>query len=161
MLIMRLLHIVAAIWFISGLVGRNLAYAQARRAADVRVVGALLALSHRFERAMVIPGSQAVVAFGLLTAWLQGQPLLGFLQGASTNWLLASLALSLSMAPLVVFFLIPRSKLRAAAVENALARTTFTPELRAALDDSVVLGCRRAEVLVVVLILILMIVRPF
>jgi len=90
MLIMRLLHILTSIWFISGLLGRWLAYAQAQRATDVHTAGALLRLSDRFERLMVVPGSQTMLVFGLLTAWLQGLPLLGALQGVRSNWLLAS-----------------------------------------------------------------------
>ena len=67
MLIIRLLHIVAAFWSIAGLLGRWLAFAQARRSGDVHTACALLRLSERFERMMAIPGSQALLASGLLT----------------------------------------------------------------------------------------------
>jgi uncharacterized membrane protein len=161
MLIMRMLHILCVIWFISGLLGRWLAYAQARRAADIQTAGALLRLSDRFERLMAIPGSQAVLLFGLITAWLQGQPLLGVLQGARSNWLLVSLALFVSAIPLIIFVLIPRRKLRLSALEAALARGTITPELRAALADRAVIASRVVESLIVAVILVLMILKPF
>ncbi|HEY3228748.1 MAG TPA: DUF2269 family protein [Roseiflexaceae bacterium] len=160
MLIMRMLHILCSIWFISGLLGRWLAYAQARRAADIQTAGALLRLSDRFERLMAIPGSQAVLLFGLLTAWLQGQPLLGALQGARSNWLLVSLALFVSAIPLIIFVLAPRRKRRANALEAALARGTITPELSAALADRAVIGSRVVEFLIVA-VLVLMILKPF
>src|SRR5919199_1789773 len=145
MVIVRLLHILTSIWFISGLLGRWLAYAQAQRSADLYATSALLRLSDRFERLMVIPGSQAVLLFGLLTAWLQGQPLLGVLQGARSNWLLVSLALFVSAIPLIIFVLTPRRKLRLSAREAALARGTIPPERRAALADRAVIASRVVE----------------
>ena len=161
MLIIRLLHILTAIWFIAGLIGRNLSFRQAGQASDVGVATALLRASEVFERLMVRPGSSAVLALGLLTAWLQGQPILGFLQGATTNWLLVSLVLSLSIIPLVVLVLIPRSKVRAQAVKSAQTAGVFTPELQAALTDRAVIASRNAELLIVSAIVVLMALKPF
>jgi hypothetical protein len=110
---------------------------------------------------MAIPGSQAVLLFGLITAWLQGQPLLGVLQGARSNWLLVSLALFVSAIPLIIFVLAPRRKRRANTLDAALARGTITPELRAALADRAVIRSRVVEFLIVALILVLMILKPF
>src|SRR5262245_38149142 len=149
MLIMRLLHILTAFWFIAGLVGRNLTFWQAGLSADVGVAGALLRVSERFERLMVRPGSLAVFLLGLLTAWLQGQPVLGFLQGATTNWLLASLVLFLCGIPLIVLVLMPRSQLRTRALEAALAQGAMTADLRAALADRAVIVSRNAELAIV------------
>src|SRR5689334_62227 len=116
MLIFRLLHIMTSIWFISGLLGRGLTFRQAGQASDLRAASALMRASERFERLMVRPGSLVVLLLGLLTAWLQGQPVLGFLQGATTNWLLVSLLLSFSIVPIIILVLIPRGKLRARAL---------------------------------------------
>jgi hypothetical protein len=151
----------SAFWLIAGLLGRWLAFGQARRAADIQSAAALMRLSERFEQLMAIPGSQIVLALGLLAAWLGGHPLLGALQGARANWLLVSLALFLSFAPVVAFLLVPRRRLRGAALEAAVARGQITPELRAALDDRIVLGCRAAEMLITGAILVLMALKPF
>src|SRR5262245_774482 len=70
-----LLHVVAAFWFVAGLLGRNITMARARVATDIRTLDELVTLSGRFERLLVIPGSFAVVALGLLAAWALGQPL--------------------------------------------------------------------------------------
>ncbi|HEU5098009.1 MAG TPA: DUF2269 family protein [Roseiflexaceae bacterium] len=161
MLVMRLLHILSAFWLIAGLLGRWLAFAQARRAADIHSTAALMRLSEGFERLMVIPGSQLVLALGLLAAWLGGHPLLGVLQGARANWLLVSLALSLCMIPIIALLLAPRRKLRRAALEDAVARGIFTAELRATLDDRVVLGSRATEMMITGAILVLMVLKPF
>jgi hypothetical protein len=161
MLIIRFLHILAAFWLIAGLLGRWMTFAQARRAAEILPATALLRLSERFEQRMVIPGSQAVLVLGLLAAWLGGHPLLGALQGARANWLLASLALTLSMIPIIALLLAPRRKLRRLALEDAVARGTLTAELRAALDDRIVLGSRSAEMMITGAILVLMVLKPF
>jgi uncharacterized membrane protein len=161
MLIMRFLHILSAFWLIAGLLGRWVAYAQARRAADIQPAAVLLRLSERFEQLMVIPGSQAVLVLGLLAAWLGGHPLLGVLQGASANWLLVSLVLSLCMIPIIAVLLAPRRKLRRLALEDAVVRETLTAQLRAALDDRIVLGSRTAEMIITGAILVLMVLKPF
>lgn len=161
MLIARMLHIIVGIWFISGLLGRWLTYAQARRADEIHTASALLRLSDRFDRLMVIPGSQVVLVLGLITAWLQGQPILGALQGASTNWLLASLVLFVGFTPVVFLVLVPRRRHRLRVAEDALAQGVLTGELRAALDDRVVLAGRAAELLVMAIILTLMVLKPF
>src|SRR5215212_4409208 len=161
MLIMRFLHILSAFWMIAGLLGRWVAYDQARRAANIQPATALLRLSERFEQLMVIPGSQIVLVLGLLTAWIGGHPLLGALQGARANWLLVSLVLSLCMIPIVALLLAPRRKLRRQAFEDAVARRTLTAELRAALDDRIVLGSRTTEMILTGAILVLMVLKPF
>jgi hypothetical protein len=158
---MRSLHILSAFWMITGLLGRWMAFAQARRAADIQSAAALLRLSEGFEQLMVIPGSQAVLVLGLLAAWLGGHPLLGVLQGARANWLLVSLALTLSMIPIVAFLLAPRRKLRRLALEDAVGRGALTAELRAALNDQIVLGSRAAEMMITGAILVLMVLKPF
>jgi hypothetical protein len=161
MLIMRTLHILSAFWLIAGLLGRWMTFAQARRATDLGSAGMLLELSERFEKLMVIPGSQAVLLLGLLAAWLGGYPLLGMLQGARTNWLLASLVLSICMIPIVAMLLAPRRRLRRQALADAMAHGTLTAELCAALDDRIVLGSRAAEMAITGTILMLMVLKPF
>jgi uncharacterized membrane protein len=137
-LLLKLLHVVTGILFISGLLGRTLTMWQASRTTDVRFVQALVRLAGLFERWMVIPGSLAVLGFGLLTAWAQRWPLLGALQGSPSNWLLVSTLLYLSMIPLVRWVFLPRGRVFAGALEDALAAGQVTPELRAAFRDRAV-----------------------
>src|SRR4051794_29611787 len=94
---LRVVHALTGILLVAGLLGRWVALAQAEqsaRAADLPVMRALLRASGIFER-IVIPSSAAVLALGLLTAWSQGYPLLGSLQGGRDNWLPVSLLLYL------------------------------------------------------------------
>jgi uncharacterized membrane protein len=161
-ILMKLLHVLAAFWFISGVIGRNFAFWQAGRATNVQAVHALLQVSEFFERYAVIPVASAVLVFGLVITFLQRWPLFGFLQGSSSDWLLVSFILfvggSLAIIPLR---LVVRRKERTRAVEKALVQGTITPELTAALNDKVVIRFRAVELIVLVIIIILMVTKPF
>lgn len=161
-LIMKLLHVLSAFWFISGVIARNLTYWRATRATNVQVAHSLLQVSEFFERRAVIPGGSIVLLFGLLTAWQQGRPIFGFLEGASSNWLLVSLILYLGGTLVIVpLRMIQRRKKRAEAAEKAMALGIVTPELTAALNDKVVIRFRIVELIVLVLIIVLMVIKPF
>jgi len=160
-LLVKLVHLLTAIWFISGLLGRWIALRQAGRASEVRVAFELSELAGRFERLMVIPGSLLVLVLGLITAWVAGLPVLGFLQGASTNWLLGSLVIYLSTFLLVPFLFLPRGARFGEALKSALARGEFTPELHVAFADPLVFAGHVYELLVVFIVLALMVLKPF
>jgi uncharacterized membrane protein len=159
---MKLLHVLAAFWFLSGLVGRDFAFWRAGKATSVQAVQALLQISDFFERYAVIPVSMAVFLFGFIVTFMQKWPLFGFLQGSPINWLLLSfilfLGISLAIGPLR---LVPRRKQRSKALEEALVQKTITPELTATLNDPVVLRFRMIELGIVILIIILMVTKPF
>ena len=160
--IMKLLHVLAAFWFISGIIGRDFTFWQAGKVTDVRAVHSLLQVSDFFERYAVIPVSMVVFLFGLIVTFLQKWPLFGFLQGSRSNWLLVSfilyLGVSLAIGPLR---LVPRRKERARATEEALAQGTITPALTATLHDEVVVRFRMVELIALVTVIILMVTKPF
>jgi uncharacterized membrane protein len=159
---MKLLHVLAAFWMISGVVGRGLAFWQARKAKNLQAIHALLQISDFFERYAVIPVSMAVFLFGLILTLMQGWPLFGFLQGSPSNWLLVSfilfLGVLLAIAPLK---LVSRRKERERALQEALTQETITLRLMAALNDKVVLRFRVVELIALVIIIILMVLKPF
>jgi uncharacterized membrane protein len=161
-LIMKLFHVLAAFWMISGVVGRGLSFWQARRASDVRAVHALLEISEFSERYAVIPVSIAVLLFGLIMTWMQKWPLFGFLQGASSNWLLVSSVLFVGISAFIApLGLIARRKERTRALEESLAQGRITLRLAAALNDHVVIRFRAIEFIILIFILILMVTKPF
>jgi hypothetical protein len=155
------LHVLAAFAFLSGLVGRDVVLWQAASASEVQQAGALAATAQLFDRFMVIPGSFAVLGFGLLATWARHISPLGFFQGAQTNWLLISLLLYLSIAALVPTVFLPKRKVFEKELEVALAQQQMTPELRASFDDRAVTLARRYELVAVTLIIALMVARPF
>ncbi|HEX6034998.1 MAG TPA: DUF2269 family protein [Anaerolineales bacterium] len=161
-LFMKLLHVLAAFWMISGVVGRGLTFWQAGKAQDVRAVHALLQISEFFERYAVIPVSVAVLVFGLIVTWMQKWPLFGLLQGSPKNWLLVSFLLFVGISAFIgPLGLVARRKERTRALEEALAEGTITLRLRAALHDKVVTRFRAVEMIILLAIIILMVMKPF
>jgi uncharacterized membrane protein len=157
----RFLHIIWVIIFIGGIFARQIVRSMAKKTDDVRIFAALSHAAGRIETTMIIPGNLAVIAFGVILALLTGAPIFGFLQGASRNWLLASnllLVLGFLAVPLVF---IPRGKQFDQVLQQALASGQMTSELRAALDDKLIRSLHVAEMVVLVLIVILMVYKPF
>jgi len=159
--IWKLLHILTAFWFVGGLLGRAFALSAARRAAQVPTVAALVQLAGRFENLMVRPGSLLILAVGLLAAWAGGWPVLGFLQGGTSNWVLVSLVLYLTSIPLVIAVFLPRGRVFEAALQEALAQGSVTPRLTAAFDDRAVAAGHVYEWVLVAVIIGLMVLKPF
>jgi uncharacterized membrane protein len=161
-LLMKLLHVLAAFWMISGVVGRDFAFWRAGKATDVKAVHALLQISEFFERYAVIPVSMAVLLFGLIVTRMQKWPLFGFLQGSPVNWLLVSFLLFVGVMGFIApLGLIARRKERTRAMEEALAQGTITLRLIAALNDRVVNRFRVVEMVIMVVIIVLMVTKPF
>jgi hypothetical protein len=141
--------------------GRGVAQLRAERTTDIRSLQLLVELIGRFDRLMVIPASAAVFVFGLLTAWAQGLPMLGFIQGARTNWLLISLVLWVGVFALVPTVFIPRGKVFGALLEEANKVDRVTERLAAALRDPVVRLAHIYEIAALVVIIFLMVTKPF
>jgi uncharacterized membrane protein len=158
---MKLLHIVSAFWFIAGILGRQLARSQARRAGNIQDFSTLSDLAARFEELMVIPGNLAVIVLGVVTALLGKWPILGFLQGASQNWLLVCNLILLAGFFLVPLVFLPRGKVFAAMLLEAQQVNRITPELVAALDDPIVRWAHWGELIMIGLVVALMVLKPF
>jgi len=154
-LLATLLHVVVAVIFVAGLVGRWILLTRAARAEHVETSFLLTQAASPFER-LVILFSQLVLPTGLLAAWARGYPWIGF----GTPWIVLAIVLSLSVLPLVYFVLVPRGKVFEAAMNDARQRGSWTAELRAAFADPVVALARRWELVAVALVLTLMVLKP-
>ena len=160
-LIAKFLHVALAIWFVSGILGRTLSMWQASKSKDIQTTATLVRMAGYFEGWMVRPGSIAVLGFGLITAWLQHWPVLGSLQGTPINWLLVSTVVFLSGVPIIPLVFIPRGKVFAAALEQAVSLGQVTAELKAAFYDRVVRMAHTYELGVIVVVTLLMVLKPF
>jgi hypothetical protein len=158
--IVMLLHVLIGFWMVAGMVGRGIALRAAARAADIRVVESLVGLAGDFERMVRMP-SIVVLGLGLLAAWLRGWPVLGILQGASVNWLLVSLILYLTLAPLIIWVFLPRGRVFDLALRDARTEGRVTPALAAAFADPVVAAAHAWELAALGLIIALMVTKPF
>ena len=156
--LVRLSHVILAVAFIAGLVGRAVAFRQARGARTLEATAALLALSEWFERRLVVPGSLLVLASGVAIAWIGRWPLL---TGARPSWLLVSLILLLLPIGFIPTVLVPRRARREAALAAALEAGRRTPELDAALRNRIVLRLRMLELGIVATVFVLMVLKPF
>lgn len=156
-----LLHIISAFVLIAGLIGREGTRAYARRQEKIEIFTPMIGLSGWFENILVIPGSNAVLILGLASAWARGWPLFGVLQGSSINWVFVSLLLYLVTIPLVTLIFLPRGKIFAQKLADAQSQGVITPELRAAMEDPVVRVAHIIEALLVVVIIYLMVMKPF
>ena len=156
----RVLHALAGVGFLTGLIGRWICLAYAERADDIGSLRTALAVSGRFER-MVITGSVIVLVLGIATAIAQGRPFLGPLQGARVDWLFVSLVLYLSAIPLVPLVFLPRGRHFEAVLQSATATGRVTEDLGVAFRDPVVRAAHVYELGVMVLIFVLMVAKPF
>jgi uncharacterized membrane protein len=157
----KFLHIIAAVMFIGGIFGRQLVRANAKKADDVHIFTALSYAVGQIENLMIIPGNLAIIILGVILALLSGYPVFGFLQGASQNWLLVSnilLILGLLIVPTVF---IPRGKKFAVILDVTLAKREMTPELRTVMDDRMVKLAHPYEEVSLMMIVALMVLKPF
>ncbi len=159
--LLKLLHVLTAFWLVTGLLARNMTMSRAAKTSEVRSVRVLVENAGRFEMAMVRPGSLVVFLFGLFTAWAQGWPVLGFLQGGATNWLLVSIVLYLSTIPVIPLIFLPRGKIFETALHEAEAQGQVTPALTSAFHDKVVARAHAYELAATTVVIILMVTKPF
>ena len=155
------IHVLIVFWLVAGIAGRDVVYGRAAQSTDLDELRALVGLGSVFELRMVRPATFAVLVAGLIAAWARGWPILGFLQGGSVNWVLASLLMYLSIIPVIVFVMIPRGKRFRAAYEEALAEGRVTPRLTAALKDPAVEAARKYELVMIATLTLLMVTKPF
>src|SRR6478672_7834725 len=150
-----LLHVATAFWFVAGLAGRDVSITRAARATDIASVQALIGAADVFDRFFVIPGSIAVLVAGLIAMAAT------HLRLADETWLLVALILLLSIIPLVPLVFLPRGKVFEAALGDAVTVGEVTPALRAAFADRAVAGARWYERIVIAVVIILMVTKPF
>jgi len=155
------LHIMSAICLVGGLLSRQIVRAHAKKMADVRVISELYNAAGRIESVLIIPFNMMVVVSGLIYAIMIKAPILGFLQGASQNWLLVTNLLVLATPLPIIFFFIPRGRKFEPVMREALGRGQITPELAAQLQDPMMKRMHLIELIGVVFVVALMVFKPF
>jgi hypothetical protein len=153
-------HALLGAVFLGGLIGRWIVLGLAERADTLARMQTLTIAARPFER-IVIFGSMAVLVLGVAAAIAQGRPFLGPLQGASVDWLFVSLILYLSVLPLVRLVFLPRGRVFDTAMEDAVARGEITGELAVAWRDPAVRAAHVYELVVVSVVFVLMVTKPF
>lgn len=160
-LIVKYLHITAVAITIGGMFARQLVRGIARKSDEIRTVASLTHAAIRMDRAMVIPGSNLMILFGIILAVMQKWPIFGFLQGADRNWLLVSNLLLIVMIVLIPGVFIPHNKKVESLLQTALTEERVTPELSAALNDRRNILAHHVEEAIVLIVAALMVLKPF
>lgn len=161
--ILRLLHILAAFALVGGEIGRAFAFKRAKQSGDIKVVSEMLQLFTFLTSKFVSIGGMLTFLLGLVTAGMQGGPvlILGFLMGGTINWVLASLVLYIVIMLLVAFVSIPRGKAIGQALGAALKQGKVTPQLTAAMNDKVLNNTFIIQDVLILVIILLMVLKPF
>lgn len=160
-LIVKFLHILAVTITIGGMFARQLVRGIAKKSDDVKTVASLTHVVTRLDRVLVIPWSNIMIVVGVVLALMQGWPILGFLQGASQNWLLVSNMLLIVMIALIPGMFIPHNKKVDSILKTALAEDRVTPELTVALNDPKNIRAHHVEEIIVLVVAALMVLKPF
>ena len=155
-LLLKLGHVLLAFAMIAGLIGRWILLTRGARTDDVERAHLLSEAASPFER-IVQSVSPVVLVFGLLTAWAQGYPWLGL----TTGWMLLTVLLIIPILLLIPTVFLPRGRVFEAAMAEAREAGTVTPALRAAWSDPAVAMARRYEIVSMVIIVSLMVLKPF
>jgi len=161
--ILKLLHILAGFVLVAGEIGRMIVLQRAKKASDVKIVAEMLQLSMFFSTKLVSPGGLIAVLLGLFTAGAQGGAvlILGFLMGGAINWPLGSLVLYVILMVFVFTITVPRSKAMGQALGAAMKKGEITPELTAAMNDQALNMGFIIQDILLALIVILMVLKPF
>ncbi len=158
---LKFLHITAVIVSVGGLFARQLLRQHASNMNDVQSFATFSQAAGKIEKAMVIPGMEAIMVLGIVLALVGGAPIIGFLQGASQNWLLASNILLLGILVIIPTVLVPRGKKFEPILQAALDKGQITSELRAVMNDRAVRLAHLYEEIAVIVIVALMVLKPF
>ncbi len=154
----KVLHLFAVAAMIAGIIGRAFLRARLVRLDDIQTAREFIEVEGRFDNWLVVRGSIVTLITGLLLTWLGHWPLLN--AGVPT-WTLVGAVLFLATIPLVTWVYIPRGKIFGKVFAEALAQKRVTVELRAALSDRVIRASYLYEYLMLLVVMTLMVLKPF
>lgn len=155
------LHIMSSIMLVGGIFARQLVRNYAKNSLDVKVISELYNAAGRIETVMIRPFTMFVLLFGVIYAVMIKAPIFGFLQGASQNWLLVTNLMVLLIPFPILFFFLPRGKIFEPIMKDALAKGQITPELREQLHDPAIKRMHLVEIVGVMIVVFLMVFKPF
>jgi len=157
--VLKLLHVLSAMWLVSGLLGRAVALAAARKAPDIRILKAIADVSGRLENMMVAPGYAAVLVTGIAAAIVGGFPLLGPISGGPW-WIFIPIVL-FAVAVITTPIVLRQDRQWGEALADAAHVGSVTERLRGYLDRGAMIRRYGPDITLVGLIVVLMVLKPF
>ena len=158
--VLRLGHAFAGVAFVAGLVGYWFVLGMASRADSLPSMRLLLRAARPFG-ALVTGGGIGLSILGIAAAVALGRPLLGPIQGGRVDWMFVSVLLMLPIFAFLVAIYPRFARSLRAALAPADEAGTITPEIATAWADPVYRFARRYELTAVLIVLGLMIAKPF
>lgn len=159
--VFKFLHILAVVWMVGGMFARQIVRGIAKKSDDVKAIASLSQAAMRLDRAMVIPGGNFVLVFGVILALMLKWPIFGFLQGADQNWLLVSNILLIAIMVIIPTVFLPHNRKVDSLLQDALAKGRVTPDLKSALNDHKNRLAHYVEEILVLAVTALMVLKPF
>jgi hypothetical protein len=154
-------HVLTVFWLVVGIVARDVCWWHAARAADLPALRSIASIASFFDRRAVQPGSFVVLLTGLAAAGMRGHNIFAFVRGEGPAWPFTALLIYLSIIPLIAFVFLPRGRMYRAALADAESRGEVTPRLRASIEDPAVVAARGYEFVMIVVLVYLMVAKPF
>ena len=157
--VLKLLHVLSAMWLVTGLLGRAVVLTSARRAPEMPTLKAIADVSGRLENMMIAPGLLAVLVTGIATAIAGGISLFGPFDGGPL-WVFIPLLIML-FAAVTTPMTLAHDRRWGEALEDAARQGTITDRLRGFLDRRAMLRRYVPDIAAVALIVVLMVLKPF
>ncbi len=145
----RILHILAGIWFSAGVAAYLFTRQAMLKSDDVRSVDALVHLMGRFLNLMIRPGGMLLFIFGLWAAYYESWP----------RFSIEAIVLLVIFVPFMVLTGKGSHTIETAGAE-ALQAGSITPALQSALRDRKLLIGEWGIAVITVLFLLLMLIKP-
>ena len=159
--IVVVVHVLTAFWLVAGIVARDVCWWHAARAPDLSALRPIANIASFFDQRAVQPGSFVVLLTGLAAAGTRGHRIFGFVRGEGPVWPFAALLIYSSIIPLIAFVFLPKGRVYRAALADAESRGELTARLRASIEDPVVMAARGYEFVMIVVLVYLMVAKPF
>src|SRR5579859_6093246 len=145
----RILHVLAGIWFTCGVAAYVVTRFTMLKRQDVHEVQALVGVTERFRNLMIRPGGALLVIFGLWTAYYESWP----------RFAIYAIVLLIIMVPFIVLTIRGSSKVASASAEAEQAGS-ITPVLNAAMRDRKLVTGVFGVSIITFLFLLLMLIKP-
>ena len=154
-------HVLTVLWLVAGIVARDVCWWHAARAKDLATLRPIASIASFFDRRAVQPGSFVVLLTGLAAAGMRGYKIFAFARGEGPAWPITAVLIYLSIIPLIVFVFLPKGRFYRAALADAESRGELTARLRASIEDPAVVAARGYEFVMIVVLVYLMVAKPF
>ena len=145
----RILHVLAAIWFTAGVAAYLFTRLAILKSEDVRGLDALVRLMARFRNLMIRPGGALLVIFGLWAAYYESWP----------RFTIHAIVLLVIFVPFMALAARGSHMLEPLSAE-AVQAGSITPALRAAMRDRKLVIGDWGIGIITVLFLFLMLLKP-